>query len=386
MNDIFDLGLSHQPSKPPVHRRFLQLPAIGLSLAVFAAIAFGGVTLAGRYLEPSPPTDYVGAGYGSTQIEIASGDSITKIGQTLVKSGVVKTVGAFTDAARYNTKSQDIQPGTYKLNLHMSGQSALAMLLDPSSMVSIRVTIPEGSKISKLETVVASDTQIPAAEIERALADPQVKLLGLPAYANGKAEGFLFPATYNVATSTTATTLLTQMVSQYKTVAASLDLEAGAKKLGLTPYQVVTIASLIEAEVKREQDYAQVAEVIDNRLRKGMKLQLDSTVNYALGTSKQFLSQSDLKVQSNYNTYVVKGLPPGPINSPGQKALYAALHPATGDLLYFVTINPDTGETIFTNSESQFEHLRDQAQKAAASAAASPGAGASSGSTKSPAP
>src|SRR6185437_12220400 len=145
---------------------------------------------------------------------------------------------------------------------------------------------------------------------DAALANP--KALGLPAYANGKPEGFLFPATYNITSSTTAAKLLTQMVNRYKQVSNSIALEAGAKKLGLSPYQVVTIASLIEAEVKRPQDYAQVAEVIDNRLRKGMKLELDSTVNYALGTAKPFLSQSDLKVESAYNAYLHTGLPPTP--------------------------------------------------------------------------
>ncbi|HXR42083.1 MAG TPA: endolytic transglycosylase MltG, partial [Acidothermaceae bacterium] len=198
---------------------------------------------------------------------------------------------------------------------------------------------------------------------------------GLPAYAKGKAEGFLFPATYNVTSSTTATSLLTQMVARYKQVSSGIGLEAAAAKLGLSPYQVVTIASLIEAEVKRPQDYSQVAEVIINRLHRGMKLELDSTVNYALGTTKPLLSQSDLKVESAYNTYLHTGLPPGPIDSPGQAALQAALNPATGNLIYFVTVDPDTGETLFTNSLKQFNEWKVQAQakfSAAASSSASP--------------
>jgi UPF0755 protein len=372
MTDIFDLGLSHHPSKPPVHRRFLQLPAVAVSLLVVVGIAFGGVQLAGKYLKPKASNDFTGDGTSVVQVEVAPGDTSSDIAKTLVAAGVVKSTTAFVDAAQTDPKSRDIQPGTYQLKLQMSAVSALALLEDPTSLVGGRLTIPEGTKLAKVKQLITSKSQIKAADLDAALASP--KALGLPAYANGKPEGFLFPATYNITSSTTAAKLLTQMVNRYKQVSNSIALEAGAKKLGLSPYQVVTIASLIEAEVKRPQDYAQVAEVIVNRLQRGMKLELDSTVNYSLGTAKQFLTQSDLKVESPYNTYLHKGLPPTPIDSPGQAALQAALNPATGNLLYFVTVDPVTGETLFTNSLSQFDKWRQQAQQnfsAAASAAAS---------------
>jgi UPF0755 protein len=375
VTDLFDLGLSHQPPKPPVYRRLLQVPAVGLSLLLFAAIAFGGVSLAGKYLKPKPSNDFAGSGTGTVQIEVKQGDTSTDIAKTLVAAGVVKTTTAFVDAAQNDSKSRDIQPGTYQLKLGMSASSALALLEDPTSLIGGRVTIPEGSKLSKIEQIIASHTQITQADLSAALKQPA--LLNLPAYAKGNAEGFLFPATYNVSSGTTATNLLGQMVAQFAQVSQSIGLDAGAAKLGMTPYQVVIVASLIEAEVSRPQDYAGVAEVIDNRLKQGMKLQLDSTVNYALGTSKQFLNANDLTVQSPYNTYVVKGLPPTPIDSPGAAALKAALNPAPGNYLYFVTVDPATGETVFTSSEKQFEQLRTQAQQkaleeATASASASP--------------
>jgi len=373
MTDIFDLGLSHQPPKPPVHRRLLQIPAVAVSLLVFIGIAFGGVTLAGKYLKPKASNDYVGDGTGLVQVEVAPGDTSSDIAKALVAAGVVKSTTAFIDAAQSDPRSRDIQPGTYQLKLKMSAQSALALLVDPTSLVGGRLTIPEGTKLSKLKQIIESKSQIKAADLDRVLANPAA--LGLPAYAKGKAEGFLFPATYNVTSSTTATSLLTQMVARYKQVSSGIGLEAGAAKLGLSPYQVVTIASLVEAEVKRPQDYSQVAEVIINRLHRGMKLELDSTVNYALGTTKPLLSQSDLKVESAYNTYLHTGLPPGPIDSPGQAALQAALNPATGNLIYFVTVDPDTGETLFTNSLKQFNEWKVQAQakfSAAASSSASP--------------
>lgn len=379
-HDVFGLGLSHHDPKPPVTRRLLQLPAIGLSLLVFVGIVFGGVVAAGKVFKPATSDDWVGAGTGSVEVEVHPGDTTTEIGKTLVSNGVVKSVTAFVDAAQANEKSRDIQPGTYQLRSHMSAAAAVGLLVSPGSQIGGRITVPEGLRLVKAEQIIASKSKITGAALDAALAKSST--LGLPAYAGGKAEGFLYPATYTVDSSTTATTLLQQMVARYRQVANSIGLEAGAAKLNMTPYQVVIVASLIEAEVKRPQDYAQVAEVIDNRLRRGMPLGLDSTVNYALGASKVSLSQSDLKVASPYNTYLHTGLPPTPIDSPGQAALEAALHPAQGNFLYFVTTDPSTGETTFTASQKQFEQLRAQAQanasKAAASAAASAPASAAS--------
>ena len=370
MSDIFDLGLSHRPSKPPLYRRFLQLPAVAASILVFVAIAFVGVSTAGKYLTPKAANDWVGDGTGSVQIEVKPNDTSTDIAKALVAAGVVKTVTAFVDEAQDNPKARDIQPGTYQLKLHMSAQNALALILEPTALVGGRITIPEGTKLAKLESIVASKSQIKEADFAAVLGQPSaLAAMGLPAYAKGKAEGFLFPATYNVTASTTASSLLSQMIARFGQVSSAIGLEAGAKKLNMTPYQVVVVASLIEAEVKRPQDYAQVAEVIDNRLRRGMKLELDSTVNYALGTSKPFLSQSDLKIESAYNTYLHTGLPPTPIDSPGQAALQAALNPTPGNMLYFVTVDPASGETLFTNSEKQFEAWRQQAQSKATSSA-----------------
>jgi len=367
MSDIFDLGLSHHPHKPPVHRRFLQIPAIALSILVFVGIAFGVVTVAGKYLKPSASNDYVGDGAGTALVEVHPGDSTTQIGETLVADGVVKTVTAFVDAAQDNAQARDIQPGTYQLRHQMSAQAALGLLIQPSSLVGGRITVPEGARLTTAEKIIAAKSKITQADLNRALANPAA--LGLPAYANGNAEGFLYPATYDVDSSTTATALLTEMVANFKQVSNSIALDAGAAQLRLSSYDVVKIASLIEAEVKRPEDYPKVAEVIMNRLRRGIPLQLDSTVNYALGTNYPFLNQGQLKTNSPYNTYVHRGLPVGPIDSPGRAALEAALHPAVGNFLYFVTTNPNTGETTFTASAREFQTLRAQAQAAAAAAA-----------------
>jgi UPF0755 protein len=368
--DPFELGLRHGEPKPSVVRRLMQVPfAVATSLLVVLAIVVGGVNVTGKIFHPSPSNDYVGAGTGSVQVDVHPGQSLSAIGQTLVTAGVVKSVTAFSDAANDNEAAKSIQPGTYQLRLGMSAASAVALMVLPTSLIGGRVTIPEGLRISRMEQIVATgDSTIKVADIEAALGRPGD--LGLPEYAAGKPEGFLFPATYNVDSTTTATELLTQMVARFQQTATAINLDSGAAALKLTPYQVVTIASLIEAEVKRPQDYPQVAEVIINRLHKGVALELDSTVNYALGTTKPFLSAADLKTASPYNTYAHAGLPPTPIDSPGQAALLAALNPAQGNFIYFVTTDPTTGDTTFTASLAEANALRVLAQKNAAAIAA----------------
>ncbi len=368
--DPFGLGLRPGDPKASVHRRLLQVPlAVAASLLVVVGIVFGGVHYAGKVFHPSTPNDYVGEGFGSVQIEVHPGDSLSAIGQTLVTAGVVKTVTAFSDAANDVAQARAIQPGRYQLRTQMSALSAVTLLVTPGSLIGGRVTIPEGLRISRIEPLIATaESTIKVADIEAALG--RTGELGLPPYAAGQAEGFLYPATYNIDSTTTATALLIQMVARFRQVSTSINLEQGAAQLHLTPYQVVTIASLIEAEVKRPQDYSQVAEVIINRMHKGMRLELDSTVNYALGTTKPFLSAAELKTASPYNTYVHPGLPPTPIDSPGQAALVAALNPAQGNFLYFVTTDPTTGDTTFTASLKEAIALRVLAQKNAAAIAA----------------
>jgi len=147
-------------------------------------------------------------------------------------------------------------------------------------------------------------------------------------------------------------------VQRYDQEAAQSNLAAAAKQVHLTPGQVIVMASLVQAEGGRVTDYSSIARVIDNRLARGMPLQLDSTVLYGLHKFGIIASDKDLASPSPYNTYRHKGLPPGPIDSPGNAAIQAVLHPASGNWLYFVTVNPETGETKFTSSLAQFEQFR----------------------------
>ncbi len=202
---------------------------------------------------------------------------------------------------------------------------------------------------------------IPLQAYRAAFADPAA--LGLPSYARNHPEGYLFPATYPVQPRTTATGVLRAMVQQFDAEATRINLVSTAKSVNLTPAEAVTVASLVQAEGGSIADYPKIARVIYNRLAVTMPLQLDSTVMYALHTYGILATSQQLQVNSPYNTYQHAGLPPGPIDNPGDAAIHAALHPATGSWLYFVTVNPKTGRTEFTSSPIRFTQLRTELQQ-----------------------
>jgi UPF0755 protein len=242
----------------------------------------------------------------------------------------------------------------------MQASLAYAILINPKNMVQIKVTIPEGWRLSQLVPFLGAKSGIPLSAYQKVLKDPAQ--LHLPGYANGKPEGYLFPATYDVQPHEGALGVLTGMVQRFNQEAATVNLPAAAKQMHLTEAQVVTMASLVQAEGGRLSDYPKIARVIYNRLAHGMPLQLDSTVLYGLNKFGILASDKDLASSSPYNTYKYKGLTPGPIDSPGAAAINAVLHPSTGTWVYFVTVNPKTGETKFTSSAAQFQEFRNELQ------------------------
>lgn len=284
------------------------------------------------------PTDYEGSGTGTVQVQIEAGDSGRAIGQELQKADVVKTAEAFVDAARDEPRAASIQPGTYELRKQMSAAAALQLLLDPASRVSIRIALPEG--MTKPETFerLAQATGLPAEEFERAATEGDV---GLPAEANGDPEGYLFPATYEFDPDVAAVEIISQLVARHQQAMESVGVPPERRR------EVLVKASLVEDEAQLADDFGRVARVVENRLAAGVPLQLDSTVNYVTGKSGITTTEQDRATDSPYNTYKYAGLPPGPINSPGEQALAAALNPPEGNWLYFVAVNPETGETRF---------------------------------------
>jgi len=323
--------------------------AVLLSLVVLAGLVVGIVVGGGKLLSMFnlSSRDFSGQGTGNVQVRISQGDTLSDIARTLVDDGVVASVGPFVDAAEADPHAKGIQPGVYRLRAKMSGKSAVDLLLDPAARLVTRVLLPEGLTVKATLAKLAETTGIPVAKFEAAAADPRA--LGLPAYAGGKLEGFLFPATYDFEPDTTPADMLEQMVQRAVHAFDDLQIPAGDR---LT---VLTKASLVQAEASNTADMAKVARVLENRLADGMPLQLDTTVNYANGKSGITTTGADRKNPSPYNTYLHAGLPPGAIDNPGEEALKAVLSPAEGNWRFFVVVNPDTGETRFaaTGAEHQ---------------------------------
>jgi UPF0755 protein len=205
--------------------------------------------------------------------------------------------------------------------------------------------------------VLAEASDVPKKDFDKALENP--RKLDLPDYAEGSAEGFLFPATYSFDPGTSAKDMLRAMVDRYRQAADEVGLEAGAAAMGYTPREALTAASLVQAEVA-DRDFGKASRVIRNRLDQGMTLGFDSTVNYALNSDDLTLADEQLQVDSPYNTYVNLGLPPGPINSPGEAAMEAAINPPEGTWLYFVAASPDSDKTRFTDSYQEFLDYKDE--------------------------
>ncbi|HVN12315.1 MAG TPA: endolytic transglycosylase MltG [Kineosporiaceae bacterium] len=325
-------------------------------LTVLVTVVVLGAAGTGAWLGLRPllasfntPDDYPGPGTASVTVRIPPGATGVDIAALLQRAGVVKTAKAYLAAAADIPGSANIQPGTYELKERMTGAGAVLALLDPTSRLVKKVTIPEGARVATIFDAIASQTSITPAQLEAAAKDTAD--LGLPPQARGL-EGYLFPATYEVEPGTSATDLLHEMV------ASTLD---QLDQLGVAQndrHRVLTLASLVQAEGRHPQDLGKIARVLTTRLAKGIPLQLDTTVHYATGRFTVQTTKADLAARSPYNTYLVKGLPPGPICSPGLTAIRAALHPTPGSWLYFVAVNPTTGETKFARTAAEFAKIK----------------------------
>ena len=238
------------------------------------------------------PPDYSGAGSGSVVVQIKPGQFADQIGLTLASDGVVASARAFSNAAKDSPQGNALEPGYYKVRKHMKASLALALLLKPSSRQQTKVTVIEGSRVAQVIALLGQKTGN-LKGYEQAIAHPAA--LGLPAFANGKPEGYLFPATYPVQPKTPPAAVLKGMVSQFKAYAQSTGLQAAAAHGQETQAAVITVASLLEAE-GRPSDFRKIAEVIYNRLNMHMKLQLDTTVLYGMSLAHKRVVQHQLPV------------------------------------------------------------------------------------------
>ncbi len=355
MDEFFDDEDALPPSRnaSSLARR---ITGVAVLLAV-VALAWGTWSFLTGGGGDAPQTDYAGEGVGEVQVQVARGDTLTAIGRTLADAGVVRTVDAFTDAAQANESAASIGPGTYTMRLQMSGANAVELMLDPTSRADSRLVLPEGLRLTQTIEAASEASGLPLSEFEQVIDNPGV--LDLPSWAEQRPEGFMFPATYDLAGDETAEQILTTLVERFDVAADQTDLVARAEAIDRTPYEVMIVASLVQAEVLPE-DMRKAAAVVYNRLDEGMPLQFDSTVSYGLGITELQLSAEQLESDTPFNTYVNEGLPPTPINSPGEAAIEAALDPAKSNWLYFVTVNPDTRETKFARNYDRFLKLKDQ--------------------------
>jgi UPF0755 protein len=344
-----------------------------LVVALVFGGGLGGVVYFGYHFYQSrygAAPDYAGDGTDETvTVTIGKGSSGYTIGKALKKAGVVKSVDAFVAAQANNPKGNTIQAGAYTLSKQMSAAAALALMLDPKSRNNLVVF--EGERNNAVYTDLDKKLGLKKGTT-KGIAAKKWSKLGLPSWANTNKdikdplEGFLYPSSYPVSKDMKPEDVLADMVNQAKQKYAEFGLEAKAESLDLdNPLQVLTVASLVQAEGKNKSDFEKVARVVYNRLKPtntetyGL-LDFDSTVNYLRGESKLATgSVSELRqIDDPYNTYKIKGLPPGPIDNPGEVAIKAALDPADGDWYYFVSVSED--KTLFAETNEEQNRNREK--------------------------
>ncbi|WCN06353.1 endolytic transglycosylase MltG [Streptomyces sp. M92] len=314
--------------------------------------------------------DYAGDGNGEqVTVTIPKGAGGSTIGQELKRKGVVKSVDAFIAAQQSNPRGKSIQDGVYTLQKEMSAASAVELLLNPKSRSNL--IIAEGKR--NVDVYKMIDKQLGVDEGTTAkVAKTEWKSLGLPEWAmNHKdvkdpLEGFLYPSSYSAAKGQKPEEVLKQMVARANEQYEKIGLEEKAEGLGLKgPWQLLTVASLVQAEGKTHEDFRKMSEVIYNRLKPtntetNQELQFDSTFNYLMGQSKIRISESEINSNPDpYNTYTNKGLPPGPIGNPGEEALKAALDPTSDGWMYFVATD-GVSKTEFARTHDEFLKLKDK--------------------------
>ncbi|MFD9035922.1 endolytic transglycosylase MltG [Streptomyces sp. NPDC059567] len=341
----------------------------GIACLVVALVLAGGVGGIGYFGyqfwqgQFGAAPDYAGDGGGEIQVEIPKGAGGYEIGNILKREGVVKSVDAFVSAQGKNPNGIKIQAGVYTLRKEMSAESAVTMMLDPASQANF--VIPEGKRNVWVYEQIDKKLELEAGSTQRA-AKAKANDLGLPDWAKNHKdvkdplEGFLFPASYPVAKGNKPEDVLRKMVSRSNAEFAKYDLEAKAKQLGVeSPWELISIASLVQAEGTSHDDFRKMAEVVYNRLKPSNpqtygKLEFDSTYNYIKNQSKIDLTLEELRKYDNlYNTYYYKGLPPGPIGNPGNEALKGVVNPTNEGWYYFISLDGKTSKFTKTNADHQ---------------------------------
>lgn len=350
------------PPPPPDkrRRRIGGWIALAVVLILVGGVAGGGLWAWNTYEDRirafmgwEEPAEYEeGMAGEDTTITISSGDAGPQVSQKLYDAGVTRTPDTLYDYLIENEVGFTFQPGVFTLQKRMTSAAVIAALEDPANRLENSAQLREGLTVEQSLDLISEQMSIPIEELQAAVADPAAY-----GVAADSLEGWLFPATYTFDPGTTPTQIVQRMVDR---AVESLD-RAGVPVEDRQ--RILTIASIIQREARTTEDFYKVSRVIQNRLDPGNQetfglLQMDSTAQYGykeLHDGTVSSSAEALADDNPWNTYVHPGLPAGPIANPGDDAIAAALDPVEGDWLYFVTVNLDTGETVFTSTGAEHE-------------------------------
>lgn len=292
-------------------------------------------------------------------VVIPPGASASQIAGVLAQKDVIRNAWLFKLMARWDGRADSLKPGEYQLRTGMSFGEVLDVLDAGPKIELTRITVPEGKIIPEVLAIIRDKTKLSANAFKAEIESGRYRLPIMPA-GSKNLEGLLFPKTYDIEKDMTEGEVLQMMLDQFARETSALDFSL-AKPRGLSPYQVLVLASLVEREAKIDEDRAKIAGVMYNRLRRGMRLQIDATVQYAIyqktGRYKPRLTYADYEISSPYNTYQIDALPPAPIASPGFASLSAALKPATTDAIYYVLCDKRGGHA-FARSADEFDRLK----------------------------
>lgn len=348
-----------EPAKRGRHHR-RRFPWVAVIMLVCIAVVVLAVTQIGRnWLVPANANDTQ-----IVEVEIPEGTPVSTMGDILEEQGLIRSSSAFSLLVRVQGAAANLQAGVHDLSPSMTMPEIVAALQEGAEEAGmLKVTVNEGLTVDQIAEVVADSTSYSAEDFLNLMTNQeflaqlvqQYPIL-TDSYNNPNVryvlEGYLFPATYDVAQGETLESLVTQMVDKTNEVLSKYQADIDASSYSLQ--DIMSIASLVEKEGQTTEDRKLIAGVFYNRLEQGMPIQSDISVLYALGTHKEMVTYDDLEVDSPYNLYTNAGLPPGPMNSPSEDAIAAALEPTDNDYLYFYA-NLKTGEVFYTDNYEQHQ-------------------------------
>jgi UPF0755 protein len=356
------LYVQERPAAGPRARRTRPRGTPNVVARRILALVFLAIVAVAAWFLVSLFQPFGGDGSGSVTVTVPQGASVGEIGDILARRGVVSRSFFFELRARLGGHSGDLKPGVYKLKHDMSYSAALNALTKGVAPDVVQVVIPEGRSRREVAPLAKG---LKGSYLAATVRSPYLNPRRYGARHARNLEGFLFPASYQLKKGASARMLVKEQLQAFRQNFSRVSL-AYARKKNLTPYDVLTIASMVEREAELPKDRPLIASVIYNRLHDHIPLGIDSTLRYALGDWTKPLRVSQLASPSPYNTRNHQGLPPGPIGNPGLASIQAAAHPAHSQFLFFVVKPCGNGAHVFAKTNAEFE--RDSARYNAARA------------------